>query len=181
MSSAGIIFQPAPLEVGVDVGIAHRAIDAERLEAESGEDAAAAFPVGLMRAADHGALAAFGDGAQNLGVFDLDPVADDRVHVKEFPQHIAEIAPDVARELFPFRLALFGKAGGDIAQHAGMALARLRSQPRDQGAAEPGRRLERQGAKDEGEQPIAGVFQPVLQIKRIWKHVAATSDLTLRR
>ncbi len=80
-----------------------------------------------MRAAEHGALAAFGDGAQKLGVFDLDPVADDLVDVEELPQHIAEIAPDVARQPLTLGLALLGKRGRDIAQHARMAPARLRT------------------------------------------------------
>ena len=77
-------------------------IDAERLEAEFGQNGAGAFPVGVVRAAQHRALAGLGYGAQALGIAHLDPAARDLVEMEELAEDKAEIAPDLDGETFRF-------------------------------------------------------------------------------
>jgi hypothetical protein len=130
----GVIFAAPAKHVGVHEGIAHRPIDRHRAEAELVDDGARAFPIGLMRPAENGALAAFRHCLQQFRIGDLHAVPDDLVDMEKLADDAADIVPDGQRQLVALFLSHLGKGGGEIAHKPGVALPGTRAKLRHQRA-----------------------------------------------
>jgi len=162
---AHAIARPAGLDAGVHVRIVGRAIgdlagDAGRQD-RGGHD----LPVGKVSRDEHHRRLAGGDALQPLTAHHLDAPALGRqaVHHREFEEHPTDVVPLLAQKGAPPRVIHLREGQAQIA-FGGAMVARQWPDCPGQGRAEIGRRVDRQGADQGGEQIKADRFHPPRQI-----------------